>query len=191
MNSKKKFGWEDGKCRNLSDEEGDLSELNSLIKNMLLEQFQYEQEKKVSKADNGEINICETTVLLNALGEKSKVKRRYKDANGNFVTPIASVTVGNISSADDSISRLESSSTIGSTNSKSDIQLFTEAINSLSNEKSPEKRKLFIAEEQDVEGGMKGTLNNYSVHQLLDKAYNRSSSSVIKHRFRSRCWDIN
>ena len=75
---KKTFGWEEGKCRNLSDEEGDLSELNSLIKNMLLEQFQYEQEKKVSKADNGEINLCETTVLLNALGEKSKVKRRIK-----------------------------------------------------------------------------------------------------------------
>ena len=68
---KKKFGWDDGSGRNLSDVEGDLSECDRIIRRMLNDQFTAEQSKKLKDADKETCDRNELTVLIRGIGESS------------------------------------------------------------------------------------------------------------------------
>lgn len=75
---KREMGWEDGKSGNLSGKDGELNRLNLIIRNMLTEQYQEDQQKKIEEAEKKAVNETELTVLLRSLGAQSKVKRTPK-----------------------------------------------------------------------------------------------------------------
>ena len=95
------FGWENGKCKNNSGEEGDLTEPDATIRNMLKEKHDDAEAKKCAENDNKEVNQNEMTVLLNNMSSQSKKRPRNKldsSNNGNH----SGTKVGN--SVDDIIS---------------------------------------------------------------------------------------
>jgi hypothetical protein len=69
-------GWDDGKCKNLSGKDGELSEPHNTIREMLKEQWDEEQKKKVLLNDKESVNENETTVLIRSIGSASKIKRK-------------------------------------------------------------------------------------------------------------------
>lgn len=72
-------GWENGACKNNSGKEGDLTEPDNTIRNILREQWEDAQRKKTLDADKEQTNRNETTVLLDSFGSKAKGKRQVLD----------------------------------------------------------------------------------------------------------------
>ena len=83
-------GWEDGRCKNLSGLEGDLSEPDATIKIMLEEIQQEKAEKEVKEADARQTEANEVSVLIQGYTNNSKKKRAFKQI-GTDATPSADV----------------------------------------------------------------------------------------------------
>jgi len=71
-------GWEDGRCKNLSGLEGDLSEPDATIKIMLEEIQQEKAEKEVKEADAKQTEANEVSVIIQGYTNNSKKKRAFK-----------------------------------------------------------------------------------------------------------------
>ena len=71
-------GWEDGRCKNLSGLEGDLSEPDATIKIMLEEIQQEKAEKEVKDADAKQTEANEVSVIIQGYTNNSKKKRAFK-----------------------------------------------------------------------------------------------------------------
>jgi len=71
-------GWEDGRCKNLSGLEGDLSEPDATIKIMLEEIQQEKAEKEVKDADAKQTEVNEVSVIIQGYTNNSKKKRAFK-----------------------------------------------------------------------------------------------------------------
>ena len=71
-------GWEDGRCKNLSGLEGDLSEPDATIKIMLKEIQQEKAEKEVKEADAKQTEANEVSVIIQGYTNNSKKKRAFK-----------------------------------------------------------------------------------------------------------------
>ena len=81
-------GWEDGRYKNLSGLEGDLSEPDATIKIMLEEIQQENAEKEVKEADARQTEANEVSVLIQGYTNNSKKKRAFKQI-GTDATPSA------------------------------------------------------------------------------------------------------
>ena len=81
-------GWEDGRCKNLSGLEGDLSEPDATIKIMLEEIQQEKAEKEVKEADARQTEANEVSVIIQGYTNNSKKKRAFKQI-GTDATPSA------------------------------------------------------------------------------------------------------
>ena len=76
---KNKFGYDDGKTSNLSDEAGDLGEVDGIIKSMLHEESEADARKEALSAEKEKVNQTEYSVLLSNFSDKSKKKIKLYD----------------------------------------------------------------------------------------------------------------
>ena len=86
-----KFGWDNGRCKNLSGEEGDMQEPDKTIKLMLKEIDDEEEKRDLKIKDKEKIHETAFSVLVNVLGEKKK-KRDFKEISSPVPNSSSSTT---------------------------------------------------------------------------------------------------
>jgi hypothetical protein len=165
MGGKNQFGWEDGRCKNLGGQEGELAEPNQTIKTMLEEQFEAEQAKKLAENDKEAVDKNETTVLLRSIGMESKKKRKRNekrlvdDSNDSFRTDSTqSSHVVNVDLLNESIAEFHR----------------------LSSPKSSPYKKLRRARESEMEKQIKEILKNKTLYDIFEEAEIRVDADLVE-----------
>jgi hypothetical protein len=159
---KKKLGHEDGRTANLSGEEGDLNEVDEIIKNMLNEVSEEEARKEAVNADKEKVNQTEYSVLLEGLKGQSKKRRTTKSTT----------------SSNSSLSTNSTPSKVSSNNYQSSLNVMAKAVETFSAAMLDDKeQKNLISIEEVIEQ----KLSNIDLYSLLinEKFSNEDAITVI------------
>ena len=127
---KSDFGWDGGKC-NKSGREGGLNEVEKIIQDILIEQEEADELKKLKSNERLLNDAAETTLLMESLSKESTIKRKTLDSTGSSNDPTNPPTP--------------------KPQPKDELDIFQQTLLNISNDSDPSLKKLRVSLESDIE----------------------------------------
>ena len=158
-------GFEDGKCKNLSGQEGDLADPDKTIKMILEEQAAFLQDRKTVEAAKIAADKTEQTVLINA--QKSNSRRKKLDGSVVATTSksFRSTEIDDLSNPSQPLQ--SSKPLISHTYAVQEFQRSLDSFTSSLNSPSPAKKKLKKPLESDVESELYNIIQDKDTCSIL------------------------